>query len=44
MLLFLIFLVGLLTGDIGWAFKVGGIYILALLFIEMFFWLMRLRE
>ena len=40
MLLFLIFLVGLFTGDMSWAFKIAGVYILALIFVEMFFWMM----
>lgn len=40
MLLFLIFLIGLFTGDFAWAFKVAGAYILALLIVELFFWMM----
>ena len=40
MLFFLIFLVGLLAGDLTWAFKIAGVYLLALVFIEILFWLM----
>ena len=40
MLLFVIFFVGLLTGDMTWAFKVAGAYVLALVLVEMFFWVM----
>ena len=40
MLLFIIFLVGLLAGDLTWAFKVAGIYLLALIFVEALFWCM----
>ena len=40
MLLFLIFIVGLFTGDMTWAFKVAGAYVLALLLIEALFWMM----
>jgi hypothetical protein len=39
MLLFLIFLIGLFTGDFTWAFKVAGAYILALLIVEVLFWM-----
>jgi len=40
MLFFLIFLVGLLAGDLTWALKIAGAYLLALIFVEMLFWLM----
>ena len=40
MLLFLIFLIGLFTGDFTWALKVAGVYILALLIVEVLFWVM----
>ena len=40
MLLFLIFIVGLLTGDMAWAFKIAGVYVLALLLVEALFWMM----
>ena len=40
MLFLLIFFVGFLTGDITWALKVVGAYVLALLFVEVLFRIM----
>jgi hypothetical protein len=39
MLLFLIFLIGLITGDFTWTLRVAGAYIIALLIVEVLFWM-----